>query len=345
MVKKRFIIAFVMIIFILAACGKKEETEDHKERNMEEMEKESMMYQSPLTGIMSEEEFTGRAYAVTINNHPKARPQSGLHKADIIYELLAEGDITRFLAIFHSEQPDNIGPVRSARDYFIELAKGYNALYIAHGFSPEAKSMLERGVIDNINGMYYDGSLFKRSSSRVAPHNSYITSENVYKGAEKIGYSMDKPAPDSLTFLSEEEIHSLSGEQTEKISISYSSNNRVTYEYDASSEKYVRYTNGEKTIDLDSNEPVLLDNVFIVETNHSVVDSVGRRNIDLTSGGKGYLLQKGQIRQVEWKNDSGKILPYIDGKVAGFVPGKTWINFVPTNPGIESSVTYETAEQ
>lgn len=344
MVKKRFIILLV-ILFLLAGCGNKEKARDHEKRNTNENEKETIVYQSPLTGEKSEKEITGRAYAVTINNHPKARPQSGLSKADIVYELLAEGDITRFLAIFHSEQPDNIGPVRSARDYFIELAKGYDALYVAHGFSPEAKSMLENGEIDNINGMYYDGTLFKRSSSRVAPHNSYITSENIYKGAKKIGYSMDKPVPEPLTFLNEKEIKAISGESAGKISITYSSNNRVTYEYDASSEKYLRYTNGEKTIDLNSNEPVLLDNIFIVETNHSVVDSYGRRDIDLTSGGRGYLLQKGQLRQVEWKNDNRRILPYIDGKVAGFVPGHTWINVIPKNPGLESSVTYEGIEQ
>ena len=77
-----------------------------------------------------------------VNNHPKARPQSGLHKADIVYEILAEGDVTRFLPYFQSEKPENIGPVRSARDYYIDLAKGLNALYIAHGYSPEAKKCL-----------------------------------------------------------------------------------------------------------------------------------------------------------------------------------------------------------
>ena len=88
-----------------------------------------------------------RAVAVMVNNHPKARPQSGLNKADIVYEILAEGDITRFLAVFQSEKPENIGPVRSARAYYIELAKGLNALYIAHGYSAEAKEMLRTMAI------------------------------------------------------------------------------------------------------------------------------------------------------------------------------------------------------
>ena len=90
-----------------------------------------------MLGVQREVE--GRAVAVMVNNHPAARPQSGLNKADIVYELLAEGDVTRFLAIFQSEQPDNMGPVRSARDYYIELAKGFDSLYIAHGNSPDAE--------------------------------------------------------------------------------------------------------------------------------------------------------------------------------------------------------------
>ena len=147
-----------------------------------------------------------------INNHPAARPQSGLNKADIVYELLAEGDVTRFLAIFQSEQPDNVGPVRSARSYYIELAKGFDSLYIAHGNSPDAKEMLDSGYIDDLNGLYYDGTLFKRASFRKAPHNSYITYDNILKGANQKGYEMEK-APSSLTFLTEDEVKELSGEE------------------------------------------------------------------------------------------------------------------------------------
>lgn len=82
-----------------------------------------------------------------INNHPKARPQTGLTEADIVYEVLAEGEVTRFLAIFQSSNPKLIGPVRSSRDYYIELAKGYNSLYIAHGYSPEAKNYLQTVIL------------------------------------------------------------------------------------------------------------------------------------------------------------------------------------------------------
>ena len=74
---------------------------------------------------------------------------------------------------------------------------------------------------------------------------------------------------------------------------------------------------------------------------HKIIDDDGRRDIDLTSGGKAYLLQKGQKFEVEWKNVGGKILPYQNGKAVGLVPGKTWINLIPTNPGLEAAVSFE----
>lgn len=343
---KKWISYSVAAIILLTGCSKEEvEVKEHEEKKMEDVVKEESVelpYQFPLTGVGSSEETDGRAFAVMINNDPKARPQSGLQKADVVYELLAEGNVTRFLAIFQSEKGENIGPVRSARDYYIDLAQGYDALYVAHGYSPEAKTMLQNGVIDHINGMQYDGTLFKRASFRKAPHNSYITFENVYKGAEQIGYDMSQ-APSSLTFLSEEDQEKLSGESAKKVTIAYFNSNlfKVDYVYDEEKQKYTRYSNDEITADLDSKEPVQLDNIFIVETAHQVIDNVGRRKIDLSSGGKAYLLQKGKWNEVEWKNIDGKILPVLNGEDVGLVPGRTWINVIPTNPGLTKMVTFQ----
>lgn len=345
---RKWLVVSISAIMLLSGCGNDEETmiEDEEIENEETVEPEveeiveELPYAYPVSGIGSAEEISGRAYAVMINNHTKARPQSGIHKADVIYELLAEGNVTRFLAIFQSEHPEKIGPVRSARDYYIELAKGYDALYVAHGYSPEAKEMLENRYVDNINGMVYDGTLFKRSKDRVAPHNSYITVDAILKGAEKEGYDMEKP-PDALNFLLEGELEQLSGDEAKSVSVSYynAASFHVEYQYDENLQKYKRFSGGELTIDSDSGEPVLLDNIFIVETNHRIIDNVGRRDIDLTSGGSAYLIQKGLKREVEWENIDGKILPVLNGQPVGFVPGKTWINIIPTNPGLTGSVS------
>ncbi len=289
----------------------------------------------------TEQNTATRSIAVTIDNHPQARQQSGLHKADIVYEMLAEGDVTRFLAVFQGEMPTKVGPVRSARDYFIELAKGFNALYIAHGYSPEAKSMLQENYVDNLNGMHHDGTLFKRSDSRTAPHNSYITYENILKGAEENNYSMSQPSP-SFLFMAEDERENVTGEAASAVTITYSNNSNFNcmYEFDTATDKYKRFSGGEQTVDLETGDEVLLDNIFIIETAHQVIDEKGRKDIDLQSGGRAFLLQMGKVLEVEWENDNGMIIPVKNGEKVPFVPGSTWVNVVPTNPGLESSVIF-----
>lgn len=350
---KKWMAAFAAMMLLVSGCSKNENTvvdEDENEETIADKqdgasEEKELPYAFPLTGLGSEEKASGRSVAVMINNHPQARPQSGLTKADVVYEVLAEGDVTRFLAIYQSEHPEKIGPIRSARDYYMELAKGYDSLYIAHGYSPDAKAMMDSGYMDNLNGMNYDGTLFYRSKDRKAPHNSYSSYENILKGAEQRNYKMEE-APPALTFLTKKEAEALHGEEAKAAMISYYNSKlfNAIYEYDESIEKYKRYSNGELTVDHETEEPVLLDNIFIVETDHQVIDSAGRRKINFTSGGRGYLLQKGQWQEVQWKNIDGKILPVLNGEKVGLVPGKTWINVVPTSPGLEQTVSFDVKE-
>lgn len=318
-----------MLAFFLifaSACSKDNSDQPKKQ----EKEKTAVKKTAPLTGLETKIVPPERAVAVTINNHPVARPQSGLSKADVIYELLAEGSVTRFLAIFQSEKPENVGPVRSARDYFIDLAKGYDSLYIAHGYSPEAKQILESGEVDQINGIQHDGTLFKRADFREAPHNSYITFENINKGAQDKGFEMDK-APAALKFLTDQEAKNLEGESAPVSTVSYGNDPHfaATYTYNEEKDKYIRSSGEAETVEYGNNEPVLLDNVIIVEAAHRTIDSKGRQDIDLSSGGQAFVLQKGKVLEAEWKNVEGKILPFRDGQELKLVPGKTWINVVP----------------
>lgn len=345
---KKWAAVATAVLFILSGCNHKETSKEPVKKVDKDIEVDKKVemesgspFTFPLTGKGSEVKTDGRAIAVMINNHPKARPQSGLNKADIVYELLAEGDITRFLAVFQSEKPENIGPIRSARDYYVELAKGLKALYIAHGYSAEAKQLLDKGYVDHLNGMVYDGTLFKRASFRQAPHNSYITYENILKGAEQKNYSMDK-SPPAFTFLSDEESRYLNGDEAVSAMVSYFSNPLFDshYQYDSQLGRYKRFSGGEPTVDLETKEPILLDNIFIVEAVHQIVDHSGYRDIDLNSGGKGYLLQKGKVNQVDWKNINGRIIPFHNGKEVPFVQGKTWVNVIPANPGLLKSVSF-----
>src|SRR5699024_11666061 len=94
--------------------------------------------------------------SVTVNNHTKERHESRISKADIVYEMLVEGDITRFLALYHSEEPKVVRPVRSAREYYFDLADGYDALYVYHGAADFVNDMIEDRGFDHLNGSKFD---------------------------------------------------------------------------------------------------------------------------------------------------------------------------------------------
>lgn len=310
----RVLLCFASLL-LLASC-----------QSQEQQEKENNIH--PLTGLKADGDIRQRPIAVVVNNHSKARPQSGLSKADIVIEALSEGPITRLLAIYQSDMPEAVGPVRSAREYFIDLALGFDSLLVHHGWSPGAKSRLLNGDADHINGMDYDGSLFWRADFREAPHNSYTSYKNVKQAADDKGYAIETRT-EPLTFKASPDKPS---DALYSIRLDYgtkSVTNRVEYGYDKKVEGYVRKSDGILTTDLETEEPVVLQNILIAEAEHHMKDAYGRRDIDLRSGGKGLLLQNGEVHRISWKNENGRIIPKTDGKTVPFVPGKTWINIVP----------------
>ena len=349
---KRSIFMLALLgITLTAGCSDKEQTEEPVvEIEETEVEKdiivaeaeEILPFVTPFTGERVAEEVTMRPILATINNHPQARPQSGLAQADVVYEMLAEGDVTRFLALYQSELPESIGPIRSARSYFVDIAKGLDAFYIAHGYSPEAKSMLERRVVDNINGMHYDGTYFKRSSTRVAPHNSYISGENVMAGAEKTGTSLLYQKKVSYPFYEAEDSVKI-GTTANEVSMKYNNSGSFNsqYVYNGETNQYKRYSANVETVDYETNESIELANILFFEMPHRIVDSAGRREITITGGGNAYVAQAGTIREVKWKNADGLLVAVEeDGSEVKLVQGKTWIHFVPTSPGLAASVIY-----
>lgn len=338
---KMLFILFASLLLI-TGCTQKEENPKQPSEKPKTTTNSEQKY--PLTGISTNEDIDRRAIAVTINNHPKARPQTGLADADIVYELLAEANITRLLAVYQSTWPEEVGPIRSARDYFIELAKGLDCIYVCHGNSPDAKTMLANNYIEALNGLKYDGTLFTRSKDRKAPHNSYITFANIKKGAEQNSFDLSG-APEPFSFLSEEKAGNLTGDEAFSARVSYGNGfYNASYEYDDETGTYNRYSDGEQTIEAEDQTPIRLDNLLIIEAPHKVIDNEGRRNIDLTAGGNGYLLQKGKVNNIQWINKNGRIVPMMDGTEAGLITGKTWVNVVPTDPGLEATVTLKAKE-
>lgn len=343
---KKLFIAMAFSTLLIGGCSKGSSEVKEDDTNMvdEETTTEEPAQKgdkvAPLTGEAVKEEITQRPIMVTINNHPKARPQSGIEAADIIYEMLAEGDVTRLLAVYQSDLPETVGPVRSARSYFIDLAKGFDAFYVAHGYSPEAKSMLTNNVVDNINGMDYDGTLFKRSKDRVAPHNSYITSENIVNGAKKVDASMSYREKVSQAFYEPDERGKI-GIETSRVDVTYGSSEYFhnSYLYDHQSNRYGRQSAGVDTKDMLTGDTLSIANVLFFEMKHRTIDNEGRQEIDLTSGGNAYVFQNGYMREVKWASIDGIPMAVEEsGELVKLVPGKSWVHFIPTSPGLKTMV-------
>ncbi len=349
MTKKVVMIIMLFGFFLFVGCAKKDDVPENTQQEnndieiIEENEPEEPTFTHvfPFTGIGTNEGADRRPVGVMVNNHVAARPQSGLSKADITFEILAEGSITRFLAIFQSEQPEIVGPVRSARPYYFELAENYDALYIYHGAANFINDMIINQGIDHLSGANYDndGHLFKRESFRKAPHNSYLLFDAVYDVSESKGYDIISDTK-ALPFVKEDAV--ITGDPGTHVQVLYpgrKADEVIEYIYDETKQAYTRHESKQQTVELDSEEPIFIHNVFIIETAHKVIDDEGRREIDLKSGGNAYLMQKGQLQKLAWKNEDGRIIPVQGDESIGFVPGKTWVNVVPTNPGLETAVT------
>lgn len=341
------LVFLAIIMLLIAACSKEEPAKEPVPEPEDIVEEEPVedvsveLFPSLFTGVMKEEENTRRPVLATINNHPLARPQSGISEADMIYELAAEGSVTRLLALFQSELPAEIGPIRSARDYFVHIAKGLDAFYVAHGYSPDAKQLLEQRVVDNINGMQYDGTLFWRSKDRKAPHNSYISGDNILAAEDKTNSSMEISVIPPFAFHESAEDAKM-GDNVSSITVKYSSDPNFTsiYAYDVEKGTYTRTVNGYVTVDKANDEQLELSNILVFEASHRTIDSVGRQAVDIESGGKAMLFQAGIAKEIEWQNRDGILVPIENGLSAKLVPGQTWIHVVPTKPGLVTSVTY-----
>ena len=333
---------FVLIILIVLgafAAGfwiimKEEEPE-------EQPPPESALTIAPFTGEKATPPTNRRTVMAVINNHPDARPQTGLAEADMVFEMIAEYDITRFLALYQSDFPETIGPIRSVRDYFVEMAAAYDAFFVAHGYSPDAQLMLESGMVEHINGLQHDGTLFQRSSDRIPPHNSYITTESIETAMRNMQASTEYRWKSPYYFYDSAENAKLK-EQALSVSVKYGTNELFynEYTYDSESQLYSRSSGGVPTTDKETLETVKVSNVLVFEAPHETVDSEGRQSIDLANGGKALLFQGGGVREIEWSSVNGMPVPTADGEPVKLVPGKTWIHIVPTAPGMAQSVSY-----
>ncbi|MBB6636051.1 DUF3048 domain-containing protein [Cohnella thailandensis] len=295
---------------------------------------------APLTGLPSVEEVTKRPLSVMINNYAAARPQSGLTQADTVWEVLAEGGITRLVAIFQSKSfTDPIGPIRSIRPYLIDIGESYGGVLVHAGASNDALALLQHSGKADLDEINNAGAYFYREKSRKAPHNLYSTLEMLREGAAKRKFDETADVP-LVTFSPQPD--AASAATASQIEVKFQlSDYKVEYAYDAATGLYARSINGEPHIDLNNGEQLKAANLVVFSTKHRAYDDVGRLEIDLNSGGKALLFQQGHVIECTWERTKGDIVRLTkDGKELPFVPGVTYYHVVPNSDSLENHVTY-----
>lgn len=297
---------------------------------------------SGLTGLPVSEESLPRPLAVMINNAPAARPQSGVSEADILYEILAEGGITRLIGIFQSHTGVvKIGPIRSIRPYLLDIGESYGGVTVHAGGSPAAYAILQHEKKADLDEIGRAGAYFWRDSARKAPHNLYSNSAKLLEGAEKLGFATSVKVPEYL--FNDPDYIPVDGEQAPEFSVSYLLKSyKVDYKYVAERQTYQRYVNGKPHLDLNNDNPVEASNVMIIGADHKVLDDVGRLQIDVELGGEALLFQRGQVTKGRWSREAKDVIRFVkDGKETLMYPGITHILVVPNAPSFSSHVVYD----
>jgi len=210
-----------------------------------------------------------RPIAVMIDNHDGARPQVAINDAYICYEIIVEGGYTRLMPIFKGQDLEKIGPVRSARHYFLDYALEHDAIYVHFGHSPQAASDIKKLKVEDIEGMYYSSSQFTRTSGKYAPHNVIVSTDSILDIAESKKYELTSDKDSVLNYsvdeieLEAEASDTIEVLDAEKVYIPFSSWQDVTFKYDEDEKVYVKYANDKKQVDWISKEDVAFKNLII----------------------------------------------------------------------------------
>lgn len=342
---KLLFIIITIIALLVSACQPKEEPEKIEETvNVEEVPVEEPepeivqvnKYVCPLTGIgvEKEEDIKYRPVAVMIDNERSARPQSGIGDADIVYEMPVEGNITRYMAIYHHTPSEKIGPVRSARPYFIDKALEFGAIYVHCGGSPQAFKDIKDLKVDDFDDLA-GTPVYWRSTDRKMPHNLYTNTKFIREVAQAKKLEKDS-APKYFKFS--DEFFIPDGGNGQKVVINYDKNYKISYIYNNDEKVYYRQINGDNMKDKETLREIKTTNIIIEKVGVKVLDSVGRLGLNNIGKGRGYLLTGGKLIEVEWSKSSrsGKTTyNNLKGEEITINKGTTWIQIVSDNTKIE----------
>lgn len=284
-----------------------------------------------------------RPVAVMIDNQVDARPQSGINSADIVYEALAEGGITRYMAIFWSEAPEKVGPIRSARNYFLEWLSPYDPVYIHDGCASSSNSDADACTnlyTYSIKDISTYGAWRWNDGVRISPHNEYSSVTNAWEYASTLDWD-EFPDIESWSFKSDAKAEDRGDMYKVEVEfhqrLNNSGNYNVVWTYDSQTNTYLRRIGGEIDVDQETNTQVWAKNVVVqeVETD-SAYDNTAHIVTETVGSGDAVFLIDGEITEGTWekKTRTDRTTYYdSDGKEIVFNRGRIWIEMLSTDEG------------
>lgn len=319
----------------------------------------------PLTGVLfskAERQIweQRRPLTVMVENHEESRPQSGLSKADVVYEAVAEGGITRFLAVFYCgavAEEVTIGPVRSARTYFMDFASEYGdyPLYAHVGGANIPGPANALGQIgdygwlakgNDLNQFSLGFPVFWRDYERIGhpvatEHTMYSTSEKLWEVAQKRGLTNvdDEGNKWDATFSQwqfKEEAKLDERGEVARVEFSFWENNpeyAVRWEYQKDNNNYLRFNNGQSLKDLNNDSQLQAKTVIIqLMKEKGPIDEVKHILYTTLGSGQALIFQDGQVIEGTWikaKRQSRTKFTDSSGKEISLNRGPIWIEIVP----------------
>lgn len=308
---------------------------------------------NPLSGLPIDEVWVNkRPVAIMLNNLREALPQLGQSQADIIYECVAEGGITRMLGVYQStEGVGRIGSIRSSRPYYLELALGHDAVYIHAGGSEDAYARIKQwGVtaLDAVRGPYLGNSPNsnlmwrdpQRKKSYSLEHTVITTGDTIIERFATYNFRQEHETGYRYEMYFAEDGTPSNGVAAGKITIPFSNYKTGVFTYDGEKKLYMVEEYGKPYMDGEIDQQVGVTNVIIIKTAcESTGDKYDHITVDLSSGGSGYYASGGQMVEITWKKSApdGQLFYYDkSGAPITFGRGRTYVNVVPLNCAVSA---------
>ncbi|MCM1363531.1 MAG: DUF3048 domain-containing protein [Faecalibacterium sp.] len=335
-------LAAIMVLG-LCSCGKAEVEETTTQpTTVATTKKEVLTDYNRLTGIddLSDAAKGKRPVAIMINNIKASLPQYGISKADLMFEVLVEGGITRMMAVYgdYTKVP-NVCSVRSCRYYFPIFAHGLDAVYFCYGSNPTlATPTLKRIGIDYFNASENNESLiFGRDSNRLGKyskeHTAFVKGQNMPQLLDKYKIRTDyKEGKDNyiFNFRKEGDLKAPSKSSCETVRLNFSNSYYSTFTYDSGKKVYLKQHSGKAHMDSVSGEQLAYTNVFVLETDVSLYQGGPLVQVDW-KGGTGYYISCGAVKKIKWskKNEEAGIkITDTEGKSIKVNAGKSYIGVI-----------------